>query len=131
MRGGMRRKVIIDTPYGKFDSKAEYLYYEMLLELQQQGHIKHIERQTRYNLPNASSASDRGGYYKADFVVIDSKDREHVIDVKGFFEDASRIKIAFTEYMYGIEVKIVKCKEAKENKKWKYSVFDTSFITAE
>ena len=131
--GRSQKKVIVRDPvHGLFDSKSEYKYFLDLLRLQEQGYIKLLERQLpRFDYPLSSSTSKKStGYYKADFHVIDYKDREHIIDVKGDPKDPSLVKIAFIEYMYGIQVKVIKTREQKENKCWKYPAMDTSFITA-
>lgn len=127
------KKVIIDHPdHGKFDSKPELNYYLILLELQEEGYIKEIQRQSpRMDYPNASTCSDRGGYYLPDFYIVDYKDREHIVDIKGRLEDASRIKIAFIEYLHGVTIKVVPDRKTKKNLRWTYSPMDTSFITEE
>lgn len=129
---GPKKVIIKDEKHGNFDSRPEYEYYFTLLELKKEGFIKSIERQKpRFDYPNASTCSDRGGYYLPDFYVVDWKDREHIIDIKGRLEDASRIKIAYIEYIYGVTIKVVPDRNTKKNKKWTYRAMDTSFITEE
>jgi hypothetical protein len=128
-----RKKNIIYTTEGIFDSAEELKYYNMLVDLVDEGYIKDIKRQhPRFDIPLSSSTSKKKtGYYKPDFYIIDWKDRVHIIDIKGDPKCGSLYKIAYVEEKYNVEIKVIKCNERKENKHWKYKKYDVSFIVEE
>lgn len=113
-----------------YDSKSEYVYHQRLLQLQKEGHIQEIKYQhPRFTYPQLKHASDRDGWYTADFWVLDSKGREHVIEIKGVLETESRIKMSYIEYLYGVEIKVIPTRNTKQSRRWTYGAMDTSFIT--
>lgn len=101
-----------------YDSKAEAKYAEILDGLLADGTITSIERQVKFPLKDR-----RGGNrlrYVADFIVIDKKGKEHIIDVKGVLTPATNIKLAYMLYVYKKPVTLVYTTGLKK--------FDTSFF---
>ena len=98
----------------KFGSKTEYEYYCKLFGLLQLGKIKSLEREVRFNLKNIPLNDDltynpkaRDLFYKCDFKVVDNYDRVHYIEYKGWLRRHSRIKMAYCETAYGINIRVV------------------------
>lgn len=111
----------------KWDSKSEYEYYQILLDLKENGFIKSIEKDFRFDLPNIHYNSNlqyienpRNLFYKCDFRVVDAFDRVHYIEYKGYLERHSHYKMAHVSDKYGIFIRII---PDKGNLK-----YDTSFL---
>lgn len=111
-----------------FHSKAELDYYLRLVELVDRGYIKKLYTQVTFQLPNIHYNAKkefvekpRNLRYITDFVLLDHRNRWHIIDTKGHFEKASQVKIAYTSYMYGVFIRILSTSGAGKG--------DTSFIT--
>ena len=90
----------------KFDSKLEAKYYNTLKMAQQSGELLFFLRQVPFHLPGNTK-------YVVDFVEFwkgknDEPGDIVFTDVKGYMTDLSRIKIAQTEEIYGIEIQIIK-----------------------
>lgn len=108
LRSNKYRNKKLDTPYGKFDSKKEYNRYMTLQYQQQNGKIKNLQRQVRYNLLPSQYVDgkcvERGISYIADFVY--EQDGKTVIeDVKGYRTDVYKIKRKLMLYIHGVLVK--------------------------
>ena len=123
----------IETPFGTFDSKAELERFYDLHFLLQRGSISNLERQVVFHLiPPAreilgeytkgprkgqtkyGKTIERGVDYVADFVYIDTRTGEKVVeDVKGFRDTSSAaykvfiIKRKLMLWIHGIHVKEV------------------------
>ena len=72
----------------KFDSKAEWQYYMILLDRQKHGEIRDLQRQVVFELqPTFKSESGktiRAIKYIADFVYYETETgKRHIVDVKG------------------------------------------------
>lgn len=98
----------------KFDSKKEANRYLELKLLEKQGLIKHIDRQTRFELQPSykkNGKTIRAIYYVADFAYIDVKTGKTIIeDVKSEATKTQvyRIKKKILEYKYpNLEIKEV------------------------
>lgn len=88
-----------------YDSKSEAKYAEILDGLLKEKKIKSVERQIRYPLPNKEGKMRLA--FIADFVVIDNKGREHIIDVKGVLTPAANIKAAYFKHYYKKDIVFV------------------------
>jgi len=98
-------KTIIDG--FNFASKAEAQYYMDLKLLKAAGKIESFELQPKYELippyVNAIGKKIRGMYYVADFYIIDSDGRSHIVDVKGsmgFQTETFKMKKKLFEWLY-------------------------------
>ncbi|MBB6672610.1 DUF1064 domain-containing protein [Cohnella nanjingensis] len=105
------RHVIADGR--RFDSRAEYRYYEQLKLRLRAKDIASFECQVRYTIldPYKHPTTGRkvqGIVYVADFVVTHLDGSHEVIDVKGVRTEAYRNKKKMFESKYGIEIKEVK-----------------------
>lgn len=93
------KAVVVDG--WRFDSKLEARYYEQLKLLQAAGEILWFLRQVPF--PIAPRVR-----YLVDFGICRLDGTFRWVDVKGVLTDASRIKIATVEHLYGIQIEIVK-----------------------
>lgn len=90
----------------KFPSILEKNYYVILKHLQKTGEVLFFLRQVPFNLPG-------GITYRLDFMVFYAPKNENLggsiefIETKGYMTADARIKIAQTEDIYGIKIKIV------------------------
>ena len=93
-----------------YHSKVEAQYDGVLRTLLAEGRIKKIERQVRFPLPdfNWLKTGSRRFSYNADFVVTRLDNTKCVVEVKGYFPAAQKVKYAFFQYVYEIPVYIVK-----------------------
>src|ERR1700722_16871308 len=96
-----------------FDSKAEARRYSELKLLEKAGEITNLLWHPSYVfcLPNGIHVKSKAGRilkYIADFSYLDRKNQRHIEDVKGHQTEASKLKIALTEALYGITVEIVR-----------------------
>lgn len=123
----------ISTPEGEFDSKREYNRFCELHILLRQGLIRDLERQVEFPLipsvrekigvytkgekkgePKYGRVIERGVSYVADFVYVDTKTGEKIVeDAKGYRDPSSAsykvfvIKRKMMLWLYGIQVKEV------------------------
>ena len=94
-------KIVIDGY--TFDSKAEGLYYQYLLEQKAKGNIINFELQPQYILQPKYTKFDiniRAITYIADFLVYHLNDILEVVDVKGFEVPTAIIKKKMFNYIY-------------------------------
>jgi len=89
----------------KFDSVAEKDYYVILLDLKKKGLIKDIELQRRFSIPDMNGG--KRFHYTVDFVVTDSKDNEHCVEVKGRFMPGNKMRYAYWQQLYRKTLHIV------------------------
>ena len=96
----------------KFDSKLEVRIYKELVRLKELDQIQFIALQTPYELQekyeNVVGKKIRSINYKCDFVVIDNKSIEYVIDVKGMLTPLFNVKKKLFEYKYAKQLHIIK-----------------------
>jgi hypothetical protein len=101
----------------KYDSKKELKGKNILDRLMKAGYVKSYEMQVKYVLQegfrNTLGKKNREITWTADVVVIDSNDKEYVIDFKGFPDQKFPIKRKLFEYKFGKPVYVIK-KPAKE-----------------
>lgn len=107
-----------------FDSKTELKRYIELLKMQENGEISNLERQVPFilipafyeQIPQYSKTGkrlkdkkklvEREVTYKADFVYIDNKTGEQIVeDTKGFKTAEYIVKRKLMLYIYGIRIK--------------------------
>jgi hypothetical protein len=89
----------------EFSSDLEFKYYKYLLELQEQGKVKQIELQPKYQLqPKYKRQCDGKSilpiYYVSDFRVTYSDDSIMVVDTKGQPDNIAILKRKMFEYLY-------------------------------
>lgn len=101
---------IIEVDGEKIDSKKEYERYKELKLLENQGIIKDLRRQVRFELQPSYKKNGklvRGIYYIADFVYIDTfKGQKIVEDTKGYRTEIYKLKKKIFEYVYkDLEIK--------------------------
>lgn len=96
----------------QFASKAESRRYSELKLLQRAGEISDLKLQPQFPFiigdKPVISKNKRQLKYIADFSYVDRNGSVVIEDCKGFFTPESRLKIALTEAIYGIEVRLVK-----------------------
>lgn len=104
--------VVVDTPDGRFDSRAELRRFEYLSMLLKAKEIKNLRRQVRYELIPAqvtpSGKKERPTHYLADFVYETKEGRTNVEDVKGAVTPEYRLKRKLLLHVHGIEVMEIK-----------------------
>lgn len=92
-----------------FDSKREAYRYLVLRGMEEDGSIKGLRRQVRYELIPAFDVDGRHYrpvFYVADFVYMDKETGKEVIeDVKGMRTDVYRLKSKLFAHRYGVSVK--------------------------
>lgn len=97
----------IKTEDGTFDSQKEYRRWQELKLLQRAGEIKNLARQVKFELIPKQDG-ERAIYYVADFVYIDNRTGERVVeDAKGAKTDVYIIKRKLMKYMHNITVQEV------------------------
>ena len=97
-------KVVTDE--GKFDSKREYEYWLKFKKLEEEGKIKHLQRQVKYVLiPKTDKYRELS--YIADFVYIENG-IEHIVDIKGMVLPEFKIKQKLFYFTYHKEIEIKK-----------------------
>jgi hypothetical protein len=93
----------------KFSSIKEAKRYEELKNYQEQGKIRGLELQVKYNLQPSfkiNGKTIRSFGYICDFQYIDNTTEELVIeDVKGYKTEVYKLKKKIFEYKYNIEIK--------------------------
>ena len=105
------KKIIVDGE--SFDSRMEARRWRELMLLQRAGEISELERQVKYTLipaqkNEAGSVIERAAVYIADFVYVDKRTGETVVeDVKGARTKEYIIKRKLMLYRYGIRVREV------------------------
>lgn len=99
------KKTVVDGV--TFDSKREANRYLVLKGMEEDGTIKDLRRQVRYELVPAFDVDGRHYrpvYYVADFVYVE--DGEEVVeDVKGMVTDVYRLKSKLFARRYGKAIK--------------------------
>ena len=95
----------------KFDSIAEQQYYMLLRQMEKNGEITDLHRQTGFCLIPAQKDEngkviERACYYYADFTYKQGE-KLHVIDVKGVRTDVYKIKRKLMLERFGIRVEEV------------------------
>lgn len=97
-----------------YDSRTEMLRGLDLKLLERAGEIQGLERQVKFPLEYICScggikvmAGKRPAHYTADFVYTE-KGRRVVEDVKGYADEASKLRIRVFESLYAQKVTIVK-----------------------
>lgn len=91
-------KKITDSEYGEFDSITEYDRFLFLLNLQNKGEIKNLERQTQIVLQEKfklDGVAIRSITYKPDYTYVDSDGIYNIEDVKGYEVSEEVFKIKF------------------------------------
>ena len=99
------KKVLINGI--KFDSKKEGNIYIKLKLLEKQGLIKDLRMQVKYELQPSfkiNGKTIRSINYVADFVYLDNKGIEHIIDVKGYKTEVYKLKAKLFAYKYRKEI---------------------------
>ena len=97
----------VKTVDGTFDSQREFRRWQELKLLQRAGEIKDLDRQVKFELVPKQDG-ERAIYYVADFVYIDTRTGEKVVeDSKGAKTDAYIIKRKLMLYRHNIRVKEV------------------------
>lgn len=96
----------------RFPSKAEANRYIFLKSMQKNGEIFGLKRQVHFPFVIGEklvrSKGGRSLKYIADFSYSDKLGNMIFEDVKGMQTQLSKLKIAITEAIYGIEVRLVK-----------------------
>lgn len=90
-----------------FDSRKEADRYLVLKGMEEDGSIKDLRRQVRYELVPAFDVDGRhyrAVYYVADFVYVEDG-KEVVEDVKGMRTDVYRLKSKLFARRYGMSIK--------------------------
>ena len=88
-----------------FHSTGEYKYWMDLVMLEKAGKITDLERQPSFSL----DVNDvHIGRYTADFMYIDEKGNELIVDFKGHDTDGSKIRRKLTYAIHGIEVILIR-----------------------
>lgn len=102
------RNQVIETPDGRFDSKAEHKYWCRLKLLEKAKEVKDIRRQVVYELAPSVPVAKRKRpalRYVADFVYWDcAKNAEIVADVKGAVTEGYRIKRHLMKSIHNIDI---------------------------
>lgn len=92
-----------------FDSKREAKRYSELKLMERAGVIKDLQRQVRYELIPAFDAGGkhyRPTSYVADFVYVDTKSGEEVVeDCKGFRTEVYKLKAKMFAHKYGVSIR--------------------------
>lgn len=92
-----------------FDSKREAKRYHELKLMERAGAIKNLQRQVRYELIPAFDAGGkhyRPTSYVADFVYVDTKSGEEVVeDCKGFRTEVYKLKAKMFAHKYGVSIR--------------------------
>jgi len=88
-----------------FSSDLEFKYYKYLLDLQEQGIIKQIELQPKFQLQEKYNRKSDGKsilaiYYISDFRVTYNDNSVQVIDTKGDPDNIAILKRKMMEYLY-------------------------------
>ena len=96
-----------------FDSRAEGMFYEHLLELMHDGVVESFEMQKPYTLldkfPHPKTGKTiRAIKYVPDFEVIYTDGRVEVVDVKGMQTDIFKMKCKLFMFRYQIPLVLVK-----------------------
>lgn len=99
-------KKIDDEIYGHFDSKTEFDYYKVLLQLQENGEIKNLTRQVEHELlpsfKDGQGNSIRKMTYTSDFEYIDVVSNKLIIvDCKGSdkcIDEKFKVKFKLLKY---------------------------------
>ena len=105
-----------------FDSKKESERYLELKILENQGKIKYLRRQARFELQPSykkNGKTIRAIYYIADFVYFDKAKKKMIIeDTKGFRTEVYKLKKKIFEYKYqDLEIKEIWNEFLKEKEK--------------
>lgn len=96
------KKTIVDGK--KFDSKKEAARFKELCLLQNQGLIKDLQLQVKFELI-PKQKGERSCFYVADFVYTDCETGQMVVeDVKGMRTDVYKIKRKLMLYFHGIQI---------------------------
>lgn len=105
----------IDTPDGKFDSKAEYARWLELVRWQTLGFIKELRRQVRFPLlVNGQKVST----YIADYVYRRVSDNVEVVeDCKGMRTQHYLLKKRLMKELLGIEILETPAKRLARNRR--------------
>lgn len=90
----------------KFDSLHEANEAAKLQALERAGKIKNLQYQVRFILVPKNGKLRAITYY-ADFTYVDSEDKMHVLDAKGFKTQVYRLKKKLAAHMLGIEIEEV------------------------
>jgi len=96
-----------------FDSRAEGMFYEHLLDLMHDGIVESFEMQKPYTLldkfPHPKTGKTiRAIKYVPDFEVIYTDGRVEVVDVKGMQTDIFKMKCKLFMFRYQIPLVLVK-----------------------
>ena len=98
-----------------FDSKAELKYYGTLIYRQLAGEIKNLRCQVRHELilpvvdRPVLTPKGRISSYTSDFEWDECDTGEHIIvDIKGYRDKTSSLRIALFEAIYDVKVRIIK-----------------------
>ena len=88
-----------------FSSDLEFKYYKYLLELQEQGIVKQIELQPKFQLQEKYKRKCDGKsilaiYYISDFRITYSDNSVQVVDTKGDPDNIAILKRKMMEYLY-------------------------------
>lgn len=106
------RNQVIETPDGKFDSKAEHKFYCRLKMMEKAKLVKNIRRQIVYELAPSVIVANRKRpplRYVADFVYFDVAKKEEIIaDVKGAVTPEYRIKRHLLKSVLGLDILEIK-----------------------
>ena len=93
-----------------FDSKKEAEVYLILKDYERRGRISNLQRQVKYELQPSyklNGRTEKSINYIADFVYIDNKGKEVIVDVKSEITSKDRvfrIKKKLFEYKYKKEI---------------------------
>ena len=102
------RNQVIETPDGKFDSKAEHKFYCRLKMMEKAKLVKNIRRQVVYELAPSVIVARRKRpalRYVADFLYFDCGTKQDVCcDVKGAVTEAYRIKRHLMKAIHNIDI---------------------------
>lgn len=88
-----------------YDSKSEATYALMLQAMLKEGKIRSVQRQIKYLLPNMEGQMRMA--YIADFVVVNTKGNEFIIDIKGLLTPANKVKLAYFQTYHNKKIHLV------------------------
>ena len=112
-----KAKKIVDSEFGKFDSKAEHSRWLELVAMERAGMISDLRRQVRYEVIPAND-KNRKTEYIADAVYTENG-RVIVEDTKGFETPEYIIKKKLMYHVHGIEIFESRMRPKKSKRKKK------------